>query len=689
NSFSYSYGGALDKVEIRVSSADDARAYNNKAVRYLTPAKPYMLFKDFSETPIQKYTTIAPYNTMRTQILSYANTYKSNPGIDGGKIRTLAFAYLLTNDKSYADAATNALLNINTCDGTSFVGHPYLDCERSLNSYTQSFDFLRTYIYSNRNAEYSVIQEKLADMVSDVKWRTFNNYAYDFIESFPRKAMLGDTNNHLIAENSVLISASSGLLDYHGDKMDYVDAPNTARISARNLFEESYVGSPLPAARLVNGEGGYGIQGGYRFQNAGFLADGMVIYNSVYGVSPVNIYPLARGILDMPIWHTLPAGCEPPEKGQASGSSSWGEEYMLSGLFDGQDRINHQWYIDNVLKQPYCSPAVTTDVVSRAILYDNSYKPPLKPSWGPTDSYFSKESAIAILRNGYAPNFNATYLRLMGHKDPVWGNAQTSHSYQGSYTIWSKNAYLIAERGDERGFSTWPENHGGFGYSSFIFNNNLAFSTLEQFGTVKNPSTLESFISSSNIDAAHLKTTVTYLTDTSTDTANTVPTIEWNRNVLFPSMEYYIILDKLASGTPYDFDMTVHYGGTEPDTSAAQYDLRYPVIGNLTIDGQKVGWWSTSEIVTKSTNNVRWSTKSLSAIKSNIPLPQHNVEVTTFIAPMTSITNQKAAQQFGDYTKPSGYMWHPYIRSRQSGTDVKYLTVQYPRDITAGEAEPS
>ncbi len=687
--FSYNYAGGLDKVEVRVISSDDARVNNNKAVRYLTPAKPYILFKDFSATPISKYAANEPYKSWKTQILTNAKTYLSSPGIDGGKIRTIAFAYLLTNDKSYADAATNALLNINTCDGTSFVDHPYLDCERSLNSYTQSFDFLREYIYSSRNTDYPVIQEKLASMASDVKWRAFNNYAYDFIETFPRKAMLGDINNHLISENSVLISVSSGLLDYHGDKIDYLDAPNTAGISARNLFEESYVGSPLPVARLVNGEGGYGIQGGYRFQNAGFLADGMVNYNSVFGVSPVKKYPLARGVLDMPVWHTIPAGCEPPEKGQASGSSSWGEEYLLTWLFEGQDRINHQWYIDNVLTEPYCSQAVTADVVSRALLYDNSYKTPLKPSWGPTDSYFSKENAIAILRNGYAPDFDATYLRLVGHKDPVWGNAQTSHSYQGSYTMWSKNAYLIAERGDERGFSTWPPNHGGFGYSSFIFNDNLAFSTLEQFGTVKNPSILESFMSSSNIDAAHVKTKINQLTDVSTDTANSVPRIEWERSVLFPSMEYYIIMDKLTSDTPYDFDMTVHYGGTEPDTSAALYDSRYPVIGNLTIGGQKVGWWSTSETVTKSTNSVRWSTKSLSAMKSKIPQPQHDVELITFIAPMTSITNQKAAQQFGDYTKPGGYMWHPYIRSRQSGTTVKYLTVQYPRDMTALEVEPS
>ncbi|MCX9011094.1 MAG: choice-of-anchor J domain-containing protein [Candidatus Methanoperedens sp.] len=696
--FSYNYAGNLDRVEVRVVSADDARTYNNRAVRYLTPAKPYLLFKNFADTPIYKYANSEPYKTWRLQIKDYADTYKSNPGTVGYMIKYLAAAYLITGDASYADAAAGALLNIKPPSSPSFAAHPYLDYENDMPDYIESFDLIREYLFKNRNSDYYAIQEKLAAMASDVKWRTFNYYFYDFTEVFPRDAMLGDTNNHPISENSVLISIASGLLDYHGSKMDNLDAAGSAKIAARNLFEESYLGAPIPVARLVNGKGGYGMQGGYRFQYADFLAKAMVVYNSAYGINPVKAYPLAHDVLDMPIWHMLPAGCEPPGKGQSSGSTSWGEEYILAGLFEGKDRANYQWYIENVLKKPYCSPATSPDIVDKGLLYDSSYNPPAKPSFSPGDSYISEDSAMAILRKGYTPD--STYLRLMGHRDSVSGHAETSHSYQGSYTMWYKNAYLIADRGDERGFTVPLPEYGGFGHSSFIFNDRLTLSTLQQFGEQKNPAILDGFISSPDIDATRINTAITDLRDVYSEKESSMPGINWDRDVLFPSGEYYIIADHLTSASPYDFDMTVHYGGTEADTSSAKYGgeystAGYPVSGNLLIDGQKVDWWSnydkTDQPVARNTNNIRWTTKTLtgSQLSGSIPLQQHDVEVITYIAPLTRITNYKGQQQFGIYNKVGGLMWHPYIRSRQSGTDVKYLTVQYPRDVTAGEAVPS
>ncbi|ADC66048.1 hypothetical protein Ferp_1908 [Ferroglobus placidus DSM 10642] len=693
----YDYRDGVVKVEVRVVSSEDVLEENNRAVRFLVPAYPYMLFSDVSEIPIVKYKDVEPYKSWRKLLIGRANSYLDDDltyaSYKGRKILALAFAYLLTGDEKYAEKAAEALLTAGkeVEDKTIYGGkeHIYLRAEKNALYYALAFDFLREYLYKTNKTQYHTIESKLAEIAKEIRWKVYIYHVYNSKESLPREGNLADPNNHMLVENPILVVVMSSLLGYNGEYLDYLNPYLSIRDAMKNLFFESITGAPYPAAMITHLPGGFTYQGQYRGQYAKTLAIGVMTYHKLFGDDLIN--DLARGIFDQPVWHSDPTGGEPNNKGLRSGGVAWHEQWITVDLYKGQDKLNHQWYINHVLMKKGLQAAGIFGDVNKAIFpgifYDYTL-PEDEPKWNGTYSYFSKANAKAIFRNGR--DGNELWLKLYGHNHPIWSSATTSRTYHGAYSIWAYRAYLVVDRGDERGWKgTEVKQEGGFGFSSFIFNDTLVPSRWKQFGKLENPSLLTDYFISKDLESATVFTKIKKFRNVETKETLTLPEIKWNRTVIFPK-DYFVILDELKAEKPYKFQMTIQYGGTEADTSK-EPRVNYPVKGILKIGGKVVDWWN-KEPFKAVTNFVSWTTESLTKVSSRTPLytNTHWVELDTFIAPACEITYDLSGMQYGSRgDKSLDHLWHPFIKAEQIGKEVKYITVHYPRNLSKNEAVPS
>ena len=693
----YDYRDGIVKVEVRVVSPEDVLEENNRAVRFLVPAHPYMLFSDVSQIPIVKYKDVEPYKSWRKFLIGRANSYLDDDltyaSYKGRKILALAFAYLLTGDERYAKKATEALLTAGKeVEGKTIYGgteHIYLRAEKNALYYALAFDFLREYLYKTNKTQYRMIENRLAEIAKEIRWKVYIYHVYNYKESLPREGNLADPNNHMLVENPILIVVMSSLLGYNGEYLDYLNPYQSIRDAMKNLFFESVTGAPYPAAMIVHLPGGFTYQGQYRGQYAKTLAIGVMTYYKLFGDDLIN--DLARGIFDQPVWHADPTGGEPNNKGLRSGGIAWHEQWIVVDLYDGQDKLNHQWYINHVLmKKGLQAGGIFGDVnkaIFPGIFYDYTL-PESEPKWNGTYSYFSKANAKAIFRNGR--DGNELWLKLYGHNHPIWSSATTSRTYHGAYSLWAKGAYLVVDRGDERGWKgTGVKQEGGFGFSSFIFNDTLVPSRWKQFGKLENPSLLSDYFISNELESATVFTKIRKFRDVETKETLTLPEIRWNRTVIFPK-DYFVILDDVKAEKPYKFQMTIQYGGTEADTSK-EPRVNYPVKGILKIDGKVVDWWN-REPFKAITNFVSWATESLTRVSSRIPLytNTHWVELDTFIVPASEITYDLSGMQYGSRGDRSlDHLWHPFVKAEQRGREVKFITIHYPRDLSKNETAPS
>ncbi|MBU4300117.1 hypothetical protein L6303_03810, partial [archaeon] len=705
----YAYLDGAKKIDVRINSTNDSIPDNNNAVRYITPNHPYMVVNNFTESPLYVYQSISPYSGLKTALKSTCDL-QLNVNLTNNTLKARYATYFtacadLYTNQTYRDKAKEILLTAN--DEFSNVGWScggvmdyYYNVEY-LQEYFLAFDMLRGYLNST---EYELIEDRLVEQALDIKEFRDNYFVgAGGYEGIPRTrgncTIVGDTNNAGYLANGVSMTASIGLMGYTGTKIDELDPYNFARDSFRNEFVEDMNGDSQPQARINSEAGGFQYQGGYRLQTIAYLANGLAVYGKFFGPAEFQGNALAKGVLLQPVYHITPIWTEPAGKGESSGHATYGEMWLLTDLFSGLERKNVAWYAAEVLnKTPTLARAEITQSThfTKGLFwnYSESYTLPL---WNGSYTYVEENNLnpIVIFRSG--PGHYDKWMKVYGINESSAANAETTRTYQGAYTIWSDRAYLVVERADERGWvNTTAENEqeGGMGFSSFIFNNTLVPSRHETYSPLTNPAELVRHYTSSQIDYSKHRITLSKFRDLSTDTESIKPAINWNRTVLFPK-DYFIVLDSLASTSPYDFDMTIHYGGTEADTSEVTNtddpaDRNLPVKGELNIGNESVSWYGgwnqTNETVTIETNTINWTTESVKRVYIN-PLwgTNDNVSIRTYIAPSTNITNDRTGHQTGELSNNSrDHMWHPYIKSRQVGNNVKYITIHDTFNTTLG-----
>ncbi|MFH1721054.1 MAG: heparinase II/III family protein [Candidatus Altiarchaeota archaeon] len=703
HTFTTTFPGKIQKLEIRTKSNLDGRSDNNNAVIYLVE-KPSMFFSDIKDTPAYKYQKEEPYKSWltslkasadRAKVLDYADEKNGKTQTICQNTRFLALAYQFSKDDSYAEAAAQALTHVGENGWTTYptAAAQWGNAEKVLTECGQAYDWLSDYISAsdaklNTNRK-EVVQDKLAIIEQSVYLYMRDMMEYDQGESKPR--VFGDPGTGRVKALSGFVTMALALLDYNGEFSPQGGAQEWLEFALNDLLINSTTGGDKSTLNTIVTSGGHFGEVGYNHYFVGYLSSFLSAYKSVFGENLVEEYEILGGFNRDPVAIMLPDGRYPNEV------SSWmgvfNDQFFGQYLAFEKEKSLHQWYINNVLGTKNCFSGCTTGSVDgyriynanleysieKILLYDK-YAPVSEPAFEGDPSYFNYPNGEAVFRSGWDKN-EALYLYLKAPHELTIGGHGAADARQGSYELYAYGDYLLIDSGDNR---FWDGKTGvGFGSvghnSVVVDGKGLSHRSGSADLVMKNPAYLTETLASDFLDFAQIEIDITHLSkiDDTFDSAKIEKPIKWERTILFAENEFFVVLDEFSSDVPHDFELLAHYGSLKGESGNPKAHEDNFISGILELGGKEVDW---KKIETKKSlgeeSRISWETTNRIG---------ETVKIDSFILPETQLSLTKFPSHIGDPTESNDF-WHPMISASQSGKDVNYMTLHYPYPKSSSES---
>jgi len=525
---------------------------NGKKVVVETRIKkyPHILFDDITKTPGYQHESESPW-------MGWKRTIKLKA--DRNYMAYMGLMYQIENNNSWAEKTKNKLLDF-TISGYDVSRASQL-MEASL-----AYDWVQDYLNTTDDIQ---IRNKLAYLTDQV---------YHDLQSH-KGGGVDTVDYHLLAYPSV---ATAGVLlsDYENNEIDSTPE-DWISVGTSDLFisDSLHSGDKAMFRNQVDAQG-KDLLGGYEFYYVDEMFVWFQVYSHYYNKSILEDYPLAKKWLLSQLWSTLPTKHHPNFI-----TDSNVKYFHIQGFLNLVDTNNISYFLNHhqILSEDNSLPRTRTfGINTQHVLYltfeDTSNMEAKNPSW---TSHLKKDSVYQVFRSDWSKesswlsfntwNLSVKHNRNMGHNDLM------------NIDYYAKGNLLISDSGEvkERDVSYSPstKNHNIIQISDTV-DGNPGGSVKGTFGNCQNPVEVREIETGDIFEFAEAEIKNWNTIEETRSTGERIGgnsnfvvlenPVKWMRTILYPSKEYFIVLDYINNTQSRKINNLFHL--TSFDSTASNHN---------------------------------------------------------------------------------------------------------------------
>lgn len=622
---------------------------------------PFLLFHSITETPGYQHGDTDPWKTWERSVLDSANAslatdFSTRWAGDYVSVRAestsdLALAYQITGNTTYADKAREALLNMGLGDAP--------DAQKNMTQllgYCLAYDWVQPYLSAGDDM---AIRDGLATIADrsylGLNW---NNTRRSLIRTvdyhmqwYPIMGIAGITLNDYTNPNN--LSLSSGPYDWQ-------------RVGTTDLFVNDSLHDYKKSMVSFQWDGdGNDLLGAYKMYYMDDFMWWSQIYTHYYGQNFFDVYPAARNAVMSDIELSLPDGYS--NNFVSNGNVLYTYQGAFANLLSDSDRsviLNYLKSIDPGLL-PYSRTLIPLDAAGPGYLYATyqDYSS-LTPSTPVQTSMLDNNSSYQIFRGNWKND--SEWMGLITYDTNTLSNRNNAHHDQLSFEYYGLGDLLLADAGENR--LTLDENYGAYelSHNTVAFEDPRSSFSVSPLGNstargifkgsgdagLVTPSNISSIVNTPWMELVDANVAVTSVVKDSQYTSmNLSSKIGYERCILFPESEYFIVIDRMESSQQWTYRNVfrptslniVPTVDTNGDKSYTEDEIGH-VNGNLTIGNTSQNWlcqpYKAEASTGQTTSQVGWSTRN--------PYGK-DVDLLIYTVPSSEVLTEKYIGRIGGY----------------------------------------
>ncbi len=560
---------------------------------------PYLLFRDIRETPGWKNRDREPWRGW-LQLCSDPGQWSAEVAVEtlgmcssgayseersGERAMMWAMAHQLTGDKQ-ALARSLDLLNhaAERASARAEKGGDGRVLGRLLIGFALAYDWVQPQLSSSDD---QAVREQLALLADSVA---------------ARYATWGNAHDRIIAGAGLGVAALA-LADYSGATS--TRPADWLRHATTYLFVNDSPRFQWPAGLHVDtvgrsallgtlDPGGFNSLGSYSVYWIAQLSAWLAVYRHALGRNPLDDFPLARRILDQPLWESMPNRMDSQQGTRDHQYYSWYKGILQ--LLGPEERGGYAWYAASSAADTLRARRTYGDLgpILLFLLYDDSLSQ-RAPQW---TSFISPAAEAAILRGGWQWDSDWLFLKVMNYPGP--SERHMLHDDNLSFELYSRGDYLLADGGEIK------YRLAGYGPQYACGHNSLL---IDGVGPVKedvgkapyeflNSARLTDYALGRELEFAEAEMRITHVESQPTwdkyenrsDNARPLSSpVTWRRTILYPGREYFLLVDHVEATEKHNYEFLFHFSSLniEPTQSEAKPGH---VRGDLKIGTFAVDW---------------------------------------------------------------------------------------------------
>ena len=593
-------------------------------VTTITNVHPYLLFTSISQTPGYQYQAQSPWNTWQSEILTASNSYLSlnfsgNLGsynrisYRGGYASYLGLSYQITKNPKYAKKGEEALLNMSVGSVAETA-----DYGLALESYSLAYDWIQPTLDASSDLK---IRDNLATLADKVYQATNSNGTQKNYIDFPdlgghlypalgiASAALSDYTN---PNNLPLHSSPS---DWYHAGTDYLFVNDKLHSLGTSLFSQEF--DPT----------GTDLLAGYKDYTVNDLSEWYQVCNSSFGINLMSTYPVAEKAYTSETWESMPN--EYSTNFVTYGNTLWDYQMGTVSLMSPQDKatvINHINLVSNDEKNSILPKSMDFNQIDTDLLYCVFGNYNSAPTTYPTaTSHLDPTGVLQVIRANWSKT--SDWLSFTTWNIAADSNRNMMHNDQQGFEYYSRGNLLLADAGEPKhildtNYGTTEVDHNviaidnprtSFPLSSWSDSTSAGLTK----GTANNlitPASIGSMFQLPWMQLIQSSVTATKVTTgalTSTQTLSSP--IKWQRTVLYPESDYFIIVDRFQGTETWGYRNIFRPSSlmVTPSTGTTNPNVGYDNV-NLSVGSTSYNWQSLAykkEINTGiTTNSLTWQT---------------------------------------------------------------------------------
>ena len=522
---------------------------------------PALLFDNIQDTPGYKHSTIEPWKSYQRQILrsadnslglNFSGSLGSHDRImyRGSYAQDLGLAYQITKNSKYATKAQEALVNLDK--GT--VAYKS-DKAGAVASYSLSYDFIQPTLDP---ATDTIIRDKLAALADSV-YRDLNDngttknyvsFADYHGQAYPDIGIAGAALADFTNPNNLVLSSTPK--DWHKVGTDYLFIDDKLHSYGRSLFSFGF-----------DETSGKHLNGAYKSYVLGDYMLWLQVYNHFYHENPFEKYPAAKRVFTSELWESLPNGYS--NNYVTLGNTKWIYHRNIVNLLDDEEKANALNYDESLEKSTILPYSRLLTGESATILYCvyNNYST-IQRSFPITTSHLDINAIYQVFRGNWGPD--ADWLSIITWNYVSNSNRDMAHHDQASIEYYSRGDLLLADAGEDK--HVLDKNYGKFEidhnaiaiedprnpFAIAPWSNSTArgiFKGVTTQGQVT-PAIVQYVLHAPWMEFLSVDARINQVIGSGFGNSQTLSSpVYYNRVVLFPDSEYFIIIDRLEGTEPW------------------------------------------------------------------------------------------------------------------------------------------
>jgi hypothetical protein len=632
--------------------------YNN----YTT--HPYLLFHDITQTPGYQNGNTTPWSGWEAAVLNSANASMSMDfysqwagdyvSFRAENASTLALAYQITKNASYAQQAENALMNLDV-GGSEDV---QMNITQLLN-YCLAYDWVQPYLSSSADM---TIRDKLATL-SDNSYKALNgnnttrNYieTVDYMmEAYPVMSIAGITLSDYTNPNHLPLSSTPQDWQLVGTQYLFVD-------DALHNYNRSLVSFQWDPT-------GKDLLGSYKEYYTPYFMWWAQIYTYYYGQNFFNAYPIAKDAFTSELWESLPNTYS--NDFVTNGNVIYSYQGAFENLLDPADQsaVNYHLSMINSSLLPYSRTMIPLNDAGPGYLYltyqGYANVTPVQPS---TTSHLNSSSVYQVFRGSWSND--SEWLGMVTDDINTLSNRNNAHNDQLSFEYYGKGDLLLASAGENRhildkDYGAYEIDQNTVGIDDPRHPFSIApWSNTRTRGIFKGssnglvtPSNILSVVDTQWMQFVDANVTVTQVIQDSKATGMPLSSpIDYERCILFPDNDYFIVVDRLQGSETWTYHnffrptslSIVPTIDTNGDSNVTENDVGH-VNGSLEVGSTAFDWLDNSfqnNVPTgENTSLIKWFTTNPYG---------NNVELQIYTVPSSDVSVGKYTTRIAGYEAPN------------------------------------
>lgn len=684
-------------------------------VTITNPSHPFLLFYDISEVTGYRMQNEYPWKKWKRSVIKSADKALSKDFSDqywpseednwvsarGIYAMNLGLAYQITNKRSYADKAKEALLNIGVGEVPYDPGMMTPEAFKSISllGYCMAYDWVQPALDSKSDA---IIRDKLA-LLSDSVYYDLNEGGkdLDYItfddfhgQAYPTMGIAGVTLYDYTNPNGLPLKSTPA--DWIKVGTDYLFVNDELHSYNRSLISFALDGT------------GKDLSGSYKSYYLDDFICWAQVYSHYYGRNFLDDYPVVRSMVTSEVWESLPNHYS--SNFLTNGNMQYFYHRGIANLLDPANRsyaLNHDDLIENSELLPY------SDVMDHiyyntelpdALLYlvydDYRSTPRAYPAW---TSRLDTHSIYQVFRADWSED--SDWLSLITFLDEIKsrGYRLLAHHDQLGFEYYARGDLLLADAGEDRNvldkyYGRSEVHHNTisiedprhpFGPSTWA--NSVARGIFKgSSSSLRTPAYIQSIVQTPWMEMVDASLTISEVMKTLDTGQRLSSPIEYERTVMYPDKDYFIIIDRFEGAEPWVYRNIFRPASLSitPTRDPGLSDDFYEddvgnVNGNLVIGNVTIDWLSQpykEEYDTGiSTNSLKWYTVN--------PYGEQ-VELQVYTSPASEVIVNKHLGRIAGYSYRSE-VFSPVVSFRSLPADDLYrVIVLLPRYMSEDAKEP-